>query len=420
METTDPQADAAQDAARLSKRARLREVAAVFLRLGFTAFGGPAAHLALMEDEVVTRRKWIGREEFLELYTATNFIPGPNSTELAIHLGHVRAGWPGLLVAGVCFIVPAVLIILPLAWAYVRFGTVPQAQGPMHAAVACVIGIVAVAGWRFARSAVKDWFTGIIAAAAFGAAFWLTRLGFAQTDLIILAFAAAAGGTRAVRRAPPTAKRIRNTMWPILGGASPLAVGSALSSKLLAMTLTFLKVGATLFGSGYVLVSYLRNDLVLQHQWLRDDQLMVAIGVGQVTPGPLLTTATFIGFLLGHQWSGGNAAVATGGALLATVGIFLPSFVFVAILAPLWPRLRSSQMVKGALVGMNAAVVALILVVSIQLAQRTIFAAPTSAGVIGGSVIAVLSMIVLLVWNLNSTWLILASIAIGWLLKGAI
>ena len=398
--------------------ARVREVALVFLRLGFTAFGGPAAHLALMEDEVVTRRKWIGREEFLELYTATNFIPGPNSTELAIHLGHVRAGWPGLLVAGVCFIVPAVLIILPLAWAYIRFGTVPQAQGPMRAAVACVIGIVAVAGWRFARSAVKDWFTGTIAAIAFGGAFLMTHFGFSQTDLLILALAAIAGATRVTMRRPLAATRPTTMAWPILGAASPIAVGSALSSKLLAMTLTFMKVGATLFGSGYVLVSYLRNDLVLNHHWLRDDQLMVAIGVGQVTPGPLLTTATFIGFLLGHQWSGGSEGVAVGGALLATTGIFLPSFVFVAILAPLWPRLRKSKRVRGALEGMNAAVVALILVVSIQLAQKTILAAPTPTGIISGSIIAALSIVVLLVWNVNSTWLILANIGVGWLMRG--
>ncbi len=331
-----------------SERARLREVAGVFLRLGFTAFGGPAAHLALMENEIVTRRKWLGREEFLELYTATNFIPGPNSTELAIHLGHVRRGWRGLVVAGVCFIAPAMLIILPIAWAFVRFGSVPQAQGPMHAAVACVIGIVAVAGWRFARSTVKNTFTIVVACLSAAAALVMTRWGVSQSDLIILATAAAAGGVRVALCQPANGgEPVRRMFWPIVGGASPLAAGAALSSKLLVMTLTFLKVGATLFGSGYVLVSYLRNDFVIHHQWLSDDQLTVAIGVGQVTPGPLLTTATFIGYLLAHQWSGGSAGIGVVGGILATLGIFLPSFVFIAVLAPLWPRLRRSTLARA-------------------------------------------------------------------------
>jgi chromate transporter len=381
----------------------LGEVARLFLRLGFTAFGGPAAHIALMEDEVVNRRKWIDRQQFLDLVAAVNFIPGPNSTELAIHLGFLRAGWKGLIVAGVCFIVPAMLIILPIAWLYVHYSTLPNVAGPLMGIRACMIAIIAAAMWRFGKSAIKDRFSGAIAAAAAVAGFimMMPRFRVPQAEVIILATAALAGLVRRGGIASAIPLAIPTTF---AAGAAAATV----SAKFLQLALFFLKVGATLFGSGYVLVSYLRGGLVDEKQWLSTQQLTDAVAVGQFTPGPLLTTATFIGYILGQQWAGPKGAI--GGAVLATVAIFLPSFCFVAMLGPIWNRFRSSGRFRGALDGMNAAVVALILVVSITLGRESIHG-------IGALAIAAISLILLLKWNINSTWLIIGSALVGWMLQ---
>ena len=383
----------------------LGEVARLFLRLGFTAFGGPAAHIALMEDEVVNRRKWIDRQQFLDLVAAVNFIPGPNSTELAIHLGMLRAGWKGLIVAGICFIVPAMLIILPIGWLYVHYSSLPNVAGPLMGIRACMIAIIAAAMWRFAKSAIKDKFSGAIAMAAAVAGFvtMLPRFRVPQAELIILALAAVAGMIRqgGARVATSIPLAIPTTM---AAGAATIGV----SAKFLQLALFFLKVGATLFGSGYVLVSYLRGGLVDEKQWLSSQQLTDAVAVGQFTPGPLLTTATFIGYILGQQWAGPKGAI--GGAVLATAAIFFPSFCFVAALGPIWNRIRRSQRFRGALDGMNAAVVALILVVSITLGRESIHG-------IGTLAIAAISLVLLLKWNLNSTWLIIGSALAGWVLQ---
>jgi chromate transporter len=388
--------------------AHLGEVARLFLRLGFTAFGGPAAHIALMEDEVVNRRKWIDRQQFLDLVAAVNFIPGPNSTELAIHLGLLRAGWKGLIVAGVCFIAPAMLIILPIGWLYVHYGQLPQVAGPLMGIRACMIAIIASAMWRFAKTGIRDRFTAAIAMAAAVAGFvmMLPRFRVPQAELIILGAAAFLGamrygGWRGENRIPLAA--IPTTF---AAGAAALGV----SAKFVHLGLFFLKVGATLFGSGYVLVSYLRGGLVDDRQWLTPQQLTDAVAVGQFTPGPLLTTATFIGYILGHQWAGQRGAIA--GGMIATAAIFFPSFCFVAILGPLWNRFRGNQRIRGALDGMNAAVVALILVVSFTLGRESILGFAT-ASIMG------ICLILLLKWNINSTWLILGSALAGWLLHGA-
>jgi chromate transporter len=391
--------------ARVTTMGELGEVARLFLRLGFTAFGGPAAHIALMEDEVVNRRKWIDRQQFLDLVAAVNFIPGPNSTEMAIHLGFIRAGWKGLIVAGVCFIVPAMLIILPIGWLYVHYSSLPNVAGPLMGIRACMIAIIGAAMWRFAKSAIKDWFSGAIAVAAAVAGFvtMLPRFRVPQAELIILAMAALAG-----------TMRYRNTAHgsiPLLAVPTTFAatvVAVSASAKFLQLALFFLKVGATLFGSGYVLVSYLRGGLVDEKQWLNSQQLTDAVAVGQFTPGPLLTTATFIGYILGQQWAGPKGAI--GGAILATTAIFLPSFCFVAALGPIWNRFRSSGRFRGALDGMNAAAVALILVVSITLGRESIHG-------IGTLAIAAICLLLLLKWNLNSTWLIIASALVGWLMQ---
>jgi len=285
----------------------------LFTRLGFTAFGGPAAHVALMEDEVVERRRWMDRGHFLDAVAAVNFVPGPNSTELAIHVGQLRAGFAGLVVAGVCFITPAVLIILPIAWAYVTYGALPQVQPALRTIGAAIVAVVAVATVRFARAAVRDAFTVTLCAACAVGAVLLMRFTPLQPEVLVLAFAAAAG---ALWYAKPRAAGARTLA---LVPASWLGLVSLDPGPFARMALFFLKVGATLFGSGYVLISYLQSGLVDDYRWLTQRQLLDAIAVGQFTPGPLLTTATFVGFLLGHGTFGGGNVGGVVGAIVATV-----------------------------------------------------------------------------------------------------
>lgn len=388
-----------------SSRSHLGEVARYFLRLGFTAFGGPAAHVAMMEEHLVHRRKWLDRRHFLDLIAAINFIPGPNSTELAIHLGYVRAGWPGLFAAGACFITPAVLIILPIAWVYVRFGQLPQAQGLLHGVNAAVVAIVAAAVVRFSKTGIKDRFTFVIAIAAALAEFFVHRYRLALGDVATLATAAIAGALWYAR--PRLGKLPMLSLGPGVLAAAAVAAPAGIGL----MTLLFLKIGATLFGSGYVLVTYLQTSFVDQRGWLTHGQLLDAVAVGQVTPGPLLTTATFIGFILGYQRFGGGFARAALSAVIATAAIFGPSFCFIALLGPVLPRLRNHPVARGALDGMNAAVVALIAVTTVILATQALRS--PGAGAIAG-----LSLAALLVWNVNSTWLILASAIVGFAAHG--
>jgi chromate transporter len=382
---------------------RLREIALLFTRLGFTAFGGPPVHVAMMEDEVVTRRQWLDRQHFLDLVASSNFVPGPNSTELAIHLGYIRAGVPGLVLAGVCFITPAVLIILPIAWFYVRHGSLPQLAAAMHGINACVVAIVAAAALRFATSSIRDALTITLAILAGAIGFVGINHPQIQPELLALAIAATAG---AIYYGRP---RVRLDVAAAL--ALPLAAPRAFTTETVKMFLFFLKVGCTLFGSGYVLVSYLQVGLVDQFHWLSKRELLDAISVGQVTPGPVLTTATFAGYVLGAQKFNGGVFGGIVGAIVATVGIFLPAFVFILALGRILPRLRANRYMRGALDGMNAAVVALIAVVCWRLGAAAF--AP------GGHVDAIAILIAvasfaLLMWkNVNATWLILASGVIG-------
>jgi chromate transporter len=412
---------------------RLPEVARLFLKLGFTAFGGPAAHVALMEQEVVTRRRWVDRQHFLDLVSAVNFIPGPNSTELAIHLGYVRAGWRGLIVAGVCFIVPAVLIVLPLAYLYVAHSSLPAVGDALVGIKACMVAIVAVALWRFAVTGIKDAFTATLGALTIIGTVALNHVGAPQVELIALAAAAIAGAIWYRHRAP-AAEKLPDTAQAsaFLAGSSPpcpphnrtslpqiflpLTVGVAgVSAQWLAMTLFFLKVGATLFGSGYVLASFLHTGLVERHRWLTEQQLLDAIAVGQVTPGPLLTAATFIGYVLGNKVFGGGVAGGIGAGLLATAAIFLPSFVFVSHLGPVLPRLRQSRHARGALDGMNAAVVALIAVVTLWFARSALWNGATINWFPATIFAAALAL--LLMTKVNATWLIVAAGLLGWLVR---
>ncbi|RUL82539.1 chromate efflux transporter [Tautonia sociabilis] len=367
----------------------LRELALVFLKLGATAFGGPAAHVAMMEDEVVRRRGWLTHAEFLDLLGATNLIPGPNSTEMAIHIGWHRARWAGLLVAGACFILPAVVIVTALAWAYVRFGSVPAAEGLLYGVKPVIIAVVVQALWRLGRGALK---TRTLAAVAAGAAL-LNLLG---VDELVVLFGTGIG--MAVARSA----RRRAGATPLLGLApvalAPTAGGAAAVAPfgLWPLFLFFLKVGSVLFGSGYVLLAFLRADLVERWGWLTEQQLLDAVAIGQFTPGPLFTTATFIGYVL----------AGLPGAALATVGIFLPAFAFVALSGPLIPRLRRSAIAGAFLDGVNAAALALMAVVTWQLGRAAVVDLATA-------LLAIASAVILIRYGTNSAWLILGGAAVG-------
>lgn len=391
----------------------LPELALLFLKLGTIAFGGPAAHIAMMEDEVVRRRRWLTREQFLDYLGATNLIPGPNSTELAIHIGHARAGWRGLLVAGASFVLPAALIVTTVAWGYVRFGTLPQGEAILHGVKPVVIAVVLQAIWRLGRSAVKSPMLAAVAAAATVAA----ALGV--NELAILAGAGgamalarssstwgAAGNARGVVAAPVVASAAG---WSGPGGAgagatsaTPVALAAATgvavggTFTLPALFAVFAKIGAVLFGSGYVLLAFMRADLVERLRWLSERQLLDAVAVGQVTPGPVFTTATFVGYVLGG----------VPGAVVATVGIFLPAFVFVALSGPLVPRLRRSPAAGAVLDGVNAGSLALMAVVTWQLAH-TALADRLSVS------LAVLSVLLLLWRRVNSAWLVIGGALAG-------
>lgn len=374
-------------------RGGLGEVAWLFLRLGSTAFGGPAAHIALMEDEVVRRRAWLSRQEFLDLIAAANLIPGPNSTELAIHIGYRRAGWPGLVVAGLCFIVPAMILVTIIAWAYVRFGTLPSLHGLLAGVKPVIIAVVLQALWGLARTACKSLPLGLLGLAALVASLLgvhelLVLFGAALLTLIVH-FA------RRLRGPGPSLILPLALPLPALKPALP-AVAAAVPVGLSTMFFFFLKVGSVLFGSGYVLLAFLRADLVERWHWLSEAQLLDAIAVGQITPGPVFTTATFIGYLLGGLPS----------ALLATLGIFLPAFVFVAISAPFLPRLRQSPVAAAALDGLNVASLALMLAAAWFLARTTITSWPPLA-------ITMVSAILLIRFRVNSAWLVLGGAAIG-------
>ena len=378
----------------------LVETGLLFLRLGATTFGGPAAHIAVMEDEVVSRRRWLTRAEFLDYLGATNLIPGPNSTELAIHVGMARHGWPGLLVAGACFILPSTLIVSAIAWAYVRYGTLPQVAGVFHGITPVVIAIILFALWQLGRTAVKS--TGL-AVLGLGA---LIALLTGVHELVVLLVA---GVVSALSAVAPSRRRLA-VLAGVAGGwgwsAGVAAAGAAASStgpavfSLWALFLVFARIGSVLFGSGYVLIAFLRADLVERLGWVTERQLLDAVAVGQVTPGPLFTTATFVGYLLG------GAA----GAAAATVGIFLPAFVFVALSGPLVPRLRRSKVAGAVLDGVNVASLAMMAAVTLQLGAATL-RAPLPVALAG------LSLVLLARYSINPTWLVALGATVGWIVE---
>lgn len=381
----------------MTQRATLTELATLFLRLGITAFGGPAAHIAMMRDEVVERRQWLTDAEFLDLLAATNLIPGPNSTEMAIHLGYKRGGLAGLLLAGCCFILPASLIVVAIARAYTVYGSTPQAAWVMYGVGPVVIAIVLQAVVKLGRTAVSGIFPALLGIAVVG----LSVAGV--NELVLLALGALAGLAVALGRAGRSLLAVAIATTTAAAHLTATAVAVAAETvpvTLTRLTLFFAKVGSILFGSGYVLLAFLRADLTERWGWLSDQQLIDAVTVGQVTPGPVFTTATFIGYLLGG-WTG---------ATLATVAIFLPGFVFVAITQPIIPTLRRSTIMGGLLDGVVVSSLGLMLAVTWQLAQSAVVDLPTA-------LLAAAAAVALIWLKVNSTWLIAGGALAGWLLR---
>ena len=371
------------------REVHLGKLAVVFLKLGTVAFGGPAAHIAMMEDEFVRRRAWLSRQEFLDLVGAASLIPGPSSTEVAIYVGYRRAGWRGLLIAGVCFILPAALLVTALAWAYVQLGNLPQVGAVLYGVKAVVIAIIAQALLGLARTAFKTRTLAALGAIAFSACL------FGVNPLGVLVGSGLASG---LRRGLARPDRRRGAAFLLSAGGIAGASSIPVPVTLTKLFFIFLKIGAVVFGSGYVLLAFLRADFVEGTRWLTEARLLDAVAVGQVTPGPVFTTATFIGYLL----------AGLPGAAVATVAIFLPSFFLVALSGPLIPRLRTSPMAAAILDGVNAGAVAVILVVGLQLGRTALVDGTTIA-------LAAAGFLVLVVLRPNSAWLVLAGALVGWL-----
>jgi chromate transporter len=399
----------------------LGEVAGLFLKLGCIAFGGPAAHIALMRDEVVRRRRWLTDQQFLDLLGAANMIPGPSSTEMAIFLGYRRAGWPGLVLGGVLFILPAMLIVLAFAWTYVRYGATPQAGWALYGIKPVIIAVVVQAIWSLGRTAVKDAFLAVVGLGVL--------VGYLLGGNVIALLFGAGLVVLLVRNRARVPLPGAAAVLPGAGVAAVAAQAAApaVPVSLGLLFLTFLKLGAVVMGSGYVLLAFLRAELVDGLGWLTDQQLIDAVAVGQFTPGPVFTTATFIGYLLDGL----------PGALLATVAIFLPGFVFVALVYPLVPRLRGSPWTSAFLDGVNVAAIGLMAGVTWDLARAALAVGPfspapvsTIAGFVGALLgglpgallasvdplavaIAAVAAVLLVRWKVNSAWLVLGGAVIG-------
>lgn len=371
----------------------LGEILQLFLRLGMTAYGGPAAHIGLMQREAVERRKWMSQAQFLDLVGACNLLPGPGSTQVAMALGYSRGGWMGLCVAGACFILPASLATLALAWAYVRYGNLAQVQGLLYGTKPVMVAIIVQAIWKLGQTAYRRWPLALAGLACLAAAI----LGAPPIAVLLasggLALLAAWQSNR-----PTTAMGIAGLPIAASGGASG-AAGAIGLTPLFLVFLVFLKLGVIVFGSGYVLAAFLKADLVDRLHWITEPQLLDAITAGQITPGPVFATATFIGFLL-RGWPG---------AAVATVAIFLPSFLMAGMVGALAGHIRKSVLAAGFLDGVNAAAVALMAAVAMVLGRATFIDGWTW-------VLGLVSAALLLRYKVNATWLILGGAALGMML----
>ena len=364
----------------MSQSKNLKEIASVFFKLGSIAFGGPAAHIAMMDDEIVKKRKWISSQHFLDLIGATNLIPGPNSTEMTMHCGHERGGWQGMFVAGISFIFPAVVITMVFAWLYEKYGQLPEVEPFIYGIKPAVIAIILSAVHRLGKKALKSVELGILGvltliACLLGVNEILAMFGCGVLGLLLYFI-----------KNPPSKA----------GTFAPLLLLQVSQMKIF---LTFLKVGAILYGSGYVLFAFLDVELVATGLMTRQE-LIDAIAVGQFTPGPVLSTSTFIGWQLGGFW----------GAIAATIGIFLPSFIFVMLLNPIVPKLRKSKVISAFLDAVNIAAVAVIVAVCFEMAKDTLTDWRTIA-------IALLSLVVVFAFKkMNSAFIVLGGAVLGYLL----
>ena len=391
----------------------LREIAAVFLKLGLIGFGGPAAHIAMMEDEVVTRRKWMTREHFLDLLGATNLIPGPNSTEMAIHAGYHRAGVAGMLVAGWCFILPAVISTGLLAWIYVEYGAVPAIEPLFKGIKPAVVAIIFAALLKLGKKAIKGRRTLVI-----GVATGVLLFGGVSEVVAILvgglaggAWLRLGGGNNSSgdgvkdgsgKGSAPDDKSVKKSGFALLMTPTVQATAAAGTAavSLTQLGWSFLKIGAVLFGSGYVLIAFLEGEFVDSLGWLTQQQLLDAVAMGQFTPGPVLSTATFVGYIM----------AGLPGALVATLAIFLPSFIFVAALNPLIPRMRQSRLFSHILDALNAAALGLMAAVTLQLTYAVVQEWT-------GVVICVLAIALVIRYpKINAAWIVVGGAAAGWLL----
>lgn len=376
----------------------LRQLTLLFLKLGSVAFGGPASHIAMMEEEVVARRKWLSRQQFLDLIGATNLIPGPNSTEMAIHVGYIVRGWRGLLLAGVSFILPAALITVGYAWTYVTYGALPQVQPWLIGIPPAVIAIIASAVLRLGRASINNRDLLVLALAIVVA----VQLGVGE---IIALLVGGLVGMIWLRCADKLKSRSSLVILALIGALSTITVhgadgSSRAAASLWSLALYFIQIGSVLFGSGYVLFAFLEGGLVSHHGWISQQQLVDAVAAGQITPGPVLSTATFIGYII-HGWSG---------ALVATVSIFLPSFIFVLLLNPVIPRIRESAWTAAFLDAVNACAIALMSTVAIELAR-------TNLHTWQSWIIVLTALILAFKFKVNAIVLILGSATAGWLLN---
>lgn len=374
----------------MSKKGNLREVASVFFKLGCIAFGGPAAHVAMMEEEIVRKRKWMDRQHFLDLMGATNLIPGPNSTEMTMHCGHERAGMPGLFVAGACFVFPAVVITGIFAWLYTTYGKLPQVAPFIFGIKPAVLAIITAAIVKLGKKALKSWELGILGLLVL----IVSILGINEVFALLSAGVLGALYFYSKNRFSGDLK----SLFPLV--LLPTSIKSVASITSLKVFWTFLKVGAVLYGSGYVLFAYLDAELVTRG-WLTRQELIDAIAVGQFTPGPVLSTATFIGYQLNGFW----------GAIAATLGIFLPSFLFVLVLNPLVPKMRQSKLLGYFLDSVNIAAVAVMIAVLFEMGKDTLIDWRAI-------VIAIISFgLTFGLKKVNAMWTVLGGAILGFLLS---
>ncbi len=381
---------------RTAQEVSLAELSLVFLKLGTIAFGGPAAHIAMMEQEFVRRGNWLTESEFLDLLGMANLIPGPSSTELAIFIGYTKRGWKGLLVAGCCFILPAAILVAAIAAVYVRFGALPQVSGILYGIKPAVIAIILQALWNLSRTAVKSWWLAAIGAIA------IAMSGAGVSPLTVLALAGIASSA-ALWAKPRGESALAGVPfyrgWGLLLGSAAAVAAAPVS--LLRLFLSFLKIGSVVVGSGYVLLAFLRTEFIQHLHWLTEKQLIDAVAVGQFTPGPVFTTATFIGYLV----------AGIPGAVVATVGIFIPGFLLVALSGPLIPKLRRSALAVKVLDGVVVGSLALMAVVAWQLGRAAIVDWITLG-------ILLVSAGLLFQFRINSAWIICGAAVVGWLARG--